>query len=347
VRGLVFDDEVRTVNALVPELQAQGVQAIVVLIHEGGFPAANDPGCQAMSGAIVPIVEALDPAVDVVVSGHTHRDYVCRVGGRLLTSAGRYGTLLTELRLRIDRASGDVVDAQADNRVLDPARHPPDPAMAALVAHYVEAARPLAGRVVATAATPFSREPGRAGESAAGRLVADAQLAATREAGAQLALMNPGGLRDDLRPGPGGQLRYEDLFALQPFYNNLVTLTLSGAELRALLERQWQGQPMPRVLQVSQGFTYRWDGRRPPGERVLTGSLRLDGRPIADDTPVRVTVNSFLAAGGDNFDGFKAGRDRVTGVMDIDALEAWLRQGGAARSAGSREPRIERVDTAG
>jgi len=344
VRGLVFDDEVATVNALVPQLQAQGVQAIVVLIHEGGFPAAGPDACAGLSGPIVPIVQRLDPAVDLVISGHTHRDYVCRVGGRLLTSAGRYGTLLTEIRLQVDRASGDVVDANAANHVVDPARFQPDPAIAGLVADVVERARPLAERPVTRLPGPLSREPDRAGESPAGRLVADAQLAATRDAGAELALMNPGGLRADLRPEPGGGLRYANLYELQPFSNTLVTMTLRAADLQALLERQWQGQPMARVLLVSHGFGYRWDGRQPPGRRIVPGSLVLNGRALAPDDPVRLTVNSFLAGGGDNFDGFKAGTDRVTGPIDLDALEAWLRSGGAARTGSDTAPRIQRVD---
>jgi 5'-nucleotidase len=161
----------------------------------------------------------------------------------------------------------------------------------------------------------------------AGRLIADAQLAATRSAGAQIALMNPGGVRAALRPDAEGRLTYGDLFTAQPFYNNLVTLTLTGAELQALLERQWQGQPFARVLQVSRGFAYTWDAAKPAGQRVVPGSLRLEGRPVAPDESLRITVNNFLATGGDNFEGFKAGRELRTGAMDIDALEAHVRGG--------------------
>jgi 5'-nucleotidase len=147
-------------------------------------------------------------------------------------------------------------------------------------------------------------------------------------------------VRAGFAPGPDGMLRYEDLFACQPFYNRLVTLTLSGAELQALLEQQWQGQPFARVLQVSRGFAYAWDASLPPGRRVVPGSLRLDGRPVGPDDPVRLTVNQFLAGGGDNFSGLTAGRDRRTGVMDIDALEAHVRAGVAPDDA----PRVTRRD---
>lgn len=339
VAGLEFRDEAETVNALVPEIRARGIEAIVLLIHEGGFAAGGPNDCPALSGPIVGIVQRLDRAVDVVISGHTHRAYNCRVDGRLLTSADRYGTVLSEIDLVLDRRTGDVIDARADNVIVQPSRFAPDPRVAALVDEVTRRVVPLARREVGRLPAPLPREPLPSGETPAGRLIADAQLAATRVAGAQVALMNPGGVRAGFAPGPDGMLRYEDLFAVQPFYNNLVTLTLTGAELQALLEQQWQGQPFPRVLQVSRGFAYAWDASRPPGQRVVPGTLTLDGRPIGPDEPVRITVNHFLAGGGDNFGVLKAGRDRRTGMMDIDALEAHVRAGVEPDEA----PRIARL----
>ena len=328
VEGLRFLDEAATVNALVPQLQAQGIRAIVLLIHEGGFPAAGPGDCPGLSGAIVPIVRQLDPAVKLVVSGHTHREYLCRIDGRLLTSAGAYGTLLTQIDLVLDRAHGGVTSVDAHNIVVSADRFAADPDIGALVEQYETLAVPLARRVVAPLSMPLPRDEAANGESPAGRLVADAQLAATRDAGAQIALMNPGGLRTALTPGPDGLLRYEDLFAMQPFYNNLVTLTLTGAQLHQLLEQQWLDQPKPRVLQVSAGFGYTWDAARAPGQRVLADSLRLNGAPVAAEQRLRVTVNSFLASGGDNFGVLKQGVERRTGVMDVDALETYLAGGG-------------------
>ena len=340
VEGLRFLDEAETVNALVPQLQAQGIEAIVLLIHEGGFPAVGSGDCPGLSGAIVPIVHRLHPAVDLVVSGHTHREYLCRVDGRLLTSAGAYGTLLTEIDLVLDRRSGDVTSAVARNTVVSPDRFAADPAIDRLVSDYRERAVPLARRAVAPWAEALSREPAPSGESPVGRLVADAQLAATRNAGAEIALMNPGGLRAALTPGPDGMLRYDDLFTVQPFYNNLVTLTLSGAQLVRLLEQQWLDQPRPRLLQVSTGFSYAWDASRPAGQRVLADSLRLNGTPVSPGQRLRVTVNSFLAGGGDNFSVLKSGTERRTGVMDIDALEAYLQAGGRPLS----DERVRRLN---
>ena len=343
VRGLRFDDEVRTVNRLVPELRAQGVEAIVVLIHEGGLPAGTDPnGCDGISGAIVDIVRRLDRAVDVVISGHTHRAYNCRIDGRLVTSGHAHGTMLTQIDLVLDPSTGDVRQARADNVVVDPRRFSRDPAQTELIAAYETLAAPLAQRVVGRLTHALSRNANAAGESPLGQVIADAQLHATRAAGAQVALTNPGGIRRGLGQPSDGRLRFEDLFAAQPFGNQLVTMTLSGAQLLQLLERQWRGQPEGgRVLQVSQGFGYRWDASRPPGQRVVPGSLRLDGRALGPDDEVRVTVNSFMADGGDGFSLLRQGRDRVTGVTDVEALEAWFRDRDVAPG---RQERIRRVN---
>lgn len=342
VAGLEFRDEATTVNALVPELRRQGVEAIVVLIHEGGIPTGDYDECPGISGPIVEIVKRFDKAVDVVVSGHTHRAYNCRIDGRLVTSGDKYGTVLSEVDIVLDPASGDVREAKARNNIVRTATYAKDPAQTQLIAAWERLADPLAKRVVGRVAAPLTRDENPAGESPIGQLVADAQLAATAGAGAQVALMNPGGLRATLAGGEGGQVRYEDLFAVQPFYNNLVTLTLTGAQLQRVLEQQWLNQPRPRILQVSRGFTYAWQASKPAGERVVPGSLRLNGVAIEPQQRVRVTVNSFLAGGGDNFSALKDGADVRTGLMDIDALEAHVQRAGTI--APGVLDRIRRVD---
>jgi 5'-nucleotidase len=327
VAGLRFGDEALTVNDLVPQLRAQGIEAIVVLIHEGGIASGDYNECPGISGPIVDIVKALDKAVDVVISGHTHRAYNCRIDGRLVTSGDKFGTIVTEIDLVLDPRSGDVILAAANNVIVRNDRFAPEPAQTQLIAAYEQLAAPLARRVVARLAGPLARDENPAGEIAIGQVVADAQLAATRAAqdgGAQLALMNPGGLRAALAPGSSGEVRYEDLFAVQPFYNNLVTLTLSGAQLLQVLEQQWLNQPRPRILQVSSSLRYTWDAAQPPGQRVVPGSVQIEGRPLDAAANYRVTVNSFLASGGDNFHALKLGRDARTGMMDVDAFELYL-----------------------
>ena len=323
VAGLSFRDEAETVNELVPVLRRQGIEAIVVLIHEGGWPGGGHNECPDISGPIVDIVKRLDKAVDLVISGHTHRAYNCRIDGRLVTSADKYGTLVTAIDLVLDPQTGDVTSAVADNVIVLPS-FARDPRQTQLIEMYERLAAPLARRVVGRLGADLPRDADPAGASVLGQVVADAQLAATQDAGAQIAFMNPGGIRAALPRPADGQLRYEDLFSVQPFYNNLVTLTLSGAQVLDLLEQQWQ-QPRPRILQVSRGFSYAWDATRPVGQRVVPGSVRLHGRPLDAVAEVRVTVNSFLAAGGDGFSVLEAGRQPRTGIMDVDALELFVK----------------------
>jgi 5'-nucleotidase len=325
VRGLTFKDEAETVNALVPELKKQGIEAIVLLIHEGGVPTGDYNECPGISGPIVDIVKRLDKAVDVVISGHTHRAYNCRIDGRLVTSGDKFGTVVTQIDLVLDPKSGDVSSAVADNVIVRTQSFAKDPRQTELIAAYERLVTPLARRVVGRLAATLPREFAASGESALGQVIADAQLAATRDAGARVAFMNQGGIRAPLVRAADGQVRYEDLFAVQPFYNNLVTMTLSGAQILTLLEQQWLNQPGPRILQVSRGFTYTWDASRPAGQRVVSGSVRLDGRPLDPNASYRVTVNSFMAGGGDNYLVLRQGREAVTGTMDIDAFEAYVK----------------------
>ncbi|HEY6086624.1 MAG TPA: bifunctional metallophosphatase/5'-nucleotidase [Burkholderiaceae bacterium] len=341
VAGLRFDDEVETVNKLVPELRAQGIEAIVVLIHEGGIPTGDYNQCPGVSGPIVDIVRKFDKAVDVVVSGHTHRAYNCVIDGRLVTSADKYGTVVSEIDLVLDPKSGDVTSARAENLIVRTDRFAKDAAQTRLIEAHEQLAAPLAKRIIGRISAPLTRDENPAGESAVGQVVADAHLAATRAAadgGAQIALMNPGGLRANLSPSAEGAVRYEDLFAVQPFYNNLVTITLTGAQLQQLLEQQWLNQTRPRILQVSRGFGYTWDNSRQVGQRVVPGSVTLDGKPIDPSASYRVAVNSFLAEGGDNFGVFKQGRDLRTGMMDVDAFEQFI-----ARRAPGETVTLDRI----
>lgn len=351
VAGLRFADEAATANALVPTLKAQGVSAIVVLLHQGGeVPGAayNEQRCEGLRGDIVPILRRLDPAIDVVVSGHTHRAYLCdyaRIDPArpfLLTSAGQYGTLLTDIDLDIDPLARKVIGRQARQLIVQGEaftqasgrrvestdlvpRFTRDAAVDRIVNRYAAAAAPLAERAVGRLAASVTRQPGPGGDSPLGNLIADAQLAATRapeRGGAQLALMNPGGVRADLVVPPGGgPVTYGQLFKSQPFGNTLVVKTFTGAQLKALLERQFHGA-YPRVMSPSAGFSYRTDLRRPVGRRV--SDMRLHGEPVGPEQVLRVTVNSFLASGGDSFEDFNAGRDALGGDLDVDALEQYI-----------------------
>jgi 5'-nucleotidase len=327
VAGLEFKDEAETVNALVPELKAQGIEAIVVLIHEGGFPAGDYNECPGISGPIVDIVRKFDRAVDVVVSGHTHQAYVCEIDGRLVTSGDKYGTIVTTIDLKLDPATRDVVSARADNVIVRTGVYANDPEQTALLAAYDKLAAPIAGRPAGSVTETLSRTPNNAGESTLGDIVADAQLAATSadaRGGAVIAFTNPGGVRTDIAKKEEGAVTYADVFASQPFRNQLVTLTLTGMQIKNMLEQQWLDPKRPRILQVSKGFSYAWDDAKPSGDRIIADRISLNGQRIDPAASYRVTVNNFLAVGGDGFTVLKEGVAPQFGIYDVDALYGYF-----------------------
>jgi 5'-nucleotidase len=344
VAGLEFKDEADTVNALVPELKARGVEAIVVLIHEGGYPTGNYNECPGISGAIVDIVRKFDKAVDVVISGHTHQAYVCEIDRRLVTSGDKYGTIVTTIDLKLDPASRDIISAKADNVIVRTGAMAKDAEQTALLEAYDKFSAPIANRPAGSVSEALSRVPNTAGESALGDIIADAQLAATQateKGGAVIALTNPGGIRTDIAKKDDGAVNYADVFASQPFRNQLITLTLTGAQIKDTLEQQWTDPARPRILQVSSGFNYSWDGAKPYGDRVALDRMSLNGKPIDGAMSYRVTVNNYLAVGGDGFIALKQGTAALVGVYDSDALYGYFRANSPIRPAsGDRIARI-------
>ncbi|MEH2536939.1 MULTISPECIES: bifunctional metallophosphatase/5'-nucleotidase [unclassified Bradyrhizobium] len=328
VADLEFRDEADTVNALIPELKARGVEAIVILIHEGGLPTGDYNDCPGVSGPIVDIVKKFDKAVDVVVSGHTHRAYVCEIDGRLVTSGDKYGTLVTAIDLKLDPATRDVISAKADNTIVRTATLAKDAQQTALIESYDRLAAPIANRPAGSVTATLSRVPNAAGESPLGDIIADAQLAATSsetKGGAVIAFTNPGGVRADVTRKEDGAVTYGDVFASQPFRNQLVTLTLTGKQIKDMLEQQWLDPKRPRILQVSKGFAYAWDATKPDGERVLPERMLLNGQPVDPAASYRVTVNNFLFVGGDGFTVLTQGTAPQVGIYDVDALYAYFK----------------------
>jgi len=327
VAGLEFRDEADTVNALVPVLKARGVEAIVVLIHEGGFPTGDYNECPGISGPIVDIVKKFDKAVDVVISGHTHRAYVCKIDGRLVTSGDKYGTIVTTIDLKLDSITRDVISARADNVIVRTGADAGDAEQTALLASYDKFAAPIANRRAGSIMGTLSRVPNDAGESVLGDVIADAQLAATRaeaKGAAVIAFTNPGGVRTDIAKKEDGAVTYADVFASQPFRNQLVTLTLTGAQIKNMLEQQWLDPNRPRILQVSKGFNYTWDNAKPYGDHVVADRMSLNGQRVDSATRYRVTVNNYLAVGGDGFTVLKQGTAPQFGIYDVDALYGYF-----------------------
>jgi 5'-nucleotidase len=336
VAGLTFLDEASTANAYAKILQKQGVNAIVLLIHQGGQQStgADINGCAGFSGDIIPIVQKLSPAIRVVVSGHTHNYYKCDISGHLVTSASSFGRMITRLSLGIDNKSGKIVTAGAENEVVtrDVAK---DPAQTAIIAKYKAMADPIANRVVGSVTGDITRAANRSGESALGDVIADAQLASTSPASkgsAVVAFMNPGGIRAEVTASQQsgteapGQVTYSELFTVQPFANVMTVLTMTGQQIKDLLEQQFDNPTagQTRFLQVSSGFTYSYKLNAPAGQHVDQASIKINGVAVDPAKTYRVAENNFLATGGDNFTVFKQGTDQLGGDVDLDALVAYF-----------------------
>ena len=315
VRGLEFLDEAAAVNRTVRRLHHRGIETFIVLLHQGGSGSAS--GTAPISGDVVATVAALDDAVDVVVTAHTHQAYTGMVAGKLVTQAGADGAAFADIDLVLDRRSGDVVRKRAAivTTFADARGLVPNKAVAGIVAAAEAQVAPLVSRIVGTASSAVVRAQNEAGESPLGDLIADAMR---RSTGAQVAFMNPGGIRSDLA---AGAVTWGGLFAVQPFSNYLVTVKLSGAQIERLLEQQWAGQPFPRVLQVS-GLQYGWHASALPGSKVDAADVTVAGAPLDFAAGYTVTINNFMAGGGDNFGVAAEGTDRVDGVVDLDALIA-------------------------
>jgi 5'-nucleotidase len=422
VAGLTFKDEADTVNALVPRLRAQGVEAIVVLVHQGGFQTSltvNDiNGCDGnlknadgSDSDIGKIVSALDDAVDLVISAHTHAAYNCSANtvdvrssgsgttttprptglpnraGRLVpvTSASAFGRLLTSIDVTIDPASRNVTRVSPNNLLVDEtdpqiiAAITADPSVKNIVAGYAARVSPIASEVIGTIVQPLPNGANTAGEMPAGSLIADAQLAATQPAelgGAVMAFMNAGGVRNPGFVAPAGgsypyDVTYNDAFTTQPFGNSLVTMTLTAQQIKDVLEQQFsgcKGQTAQRVMQISNGLKYSWSAAAAACAKIVDVTFTPTDAtvvpPVATGAPdvivsngvvqhptktYRVTVNNFMATGGDGFTVLQGGLDPLGGAQDIDALTAYFAGYKApkppydAASPALGEPRVTRL----
>ncbi len=313
VQGLKFLDEAETVNRYIPELKRQGVEAIIVLAHLGGSLNAQ----QQVTGEIVEFANAVNDEVDVIISGHTHQGYASLIDGKLVTQAFSYSTALADIDLVIDRDSGEVTSKAAEIITTFNEGVTPDREMAALVSRYEKVVGPSINRVVGTAKNAITRDPSPAGEQPLGNLIADAQRWQTKT---DFAFMNPGGIRADLN---AGEVTVGELFAVQPFGNDLVTMNLTGQQVYDLLNQQWQGT-RTRFLQIS-GLEYDYKPNAATGSRIV--EVRIPGKGAIDrNATYSATVNIFLAGGGDAFTVLTKGTNRVTGAPDIDALIPYVQQ---------------------
>ncbi|MFF0389196.1 bifunctional metallophosphatase/5'-nucleotidase [Kitasatospora sp. NPDC004615] len=345
VQGLKFGNEVETINKYTAELKRQGVNSVVALIHEGGFPASNiynydcGAGGSGVSGPIVDIAKRLDPAVGAIVTGHTHNSYACMIPDpngvpRSVTSAASFGRLYTEIDLKLDKRTGTIVrpSVTATNHVVRRTDGASD--LNDLIKRYSALAAPIANRPVGWISADINGRGSNALEKPLGDLIADAQLAGLAPAdkgGAQVAFMNPGGIRSDLVYKASGSegdgvVTYGEAFTVQPFTNMMQIKTLTGAQLIQVLQQQVSGSntASPKILQISGNLAYTLDLNKAGADRVVLDSVRLNGAPVDPNAKYRVAANEFLAGGGDGFPAFAAGTDKLVGASDLDVFNAYL-----------------------
>lgn len=334
IEGLTFLDEADAVNALIPELRAQGVKTIVVLIHEGGTASGGYNECPGISGPIVDIAQRMNDEVGVILSGHTHQAYNCRIGNKLVTSAASNGRLVTEVFIELSPNDGKLLSARAENIIVTrDVKKDEDQSM--LIAKYKEIAAPIANRIIGHLSESLSRVANDVGESVLGRTIADAHLEAMSgigDEGALVAFINPGGIRTDLtyltsKEGEGdGNITFGEAYAVHPFGNNLITMTLTGKHLLGILEQQFAGCgfDQSRILQVSHTLRYTYRKEAAPCHKVDPETVTIGNEKLELAKNYRVAVNSFIANGGDSFSLFTEGTDRVTGMTDLDALTKYL-----------------------
>ncbi|MGW0699396.1 bifunctional metallophosphatase/5'-nucleotidase [Streptomyces sp. NPDC002867] len=366
IKGLKFHDEIETVNKYARELDRKGVKSIVALIHEGGSPAStsynydcDSPGAgDGISGPIVDIAKGITPKVDALVTGHTHQAYVCTVPDpagkpRMVTSASSYGKLYTDTTLTYDRRTGDIVrtSVKSANHVVsrDQAKAQD---MTDLITRWNKLAAPIANRPQGFISADINGRGATTPEKPLGDLIADAQLAGLAPAdkgGAQLALMNPGGIRSDLVYKASGSegdgvVTYGEAFTVQPFTNMMNVVDLTGAQLITALQQQVSGpnEASPKILQVSKGFTYTLDLTKTGADRVVVSSVKLNGEAIDPAKTYRVAMNEFLAGGGDGFTVLKEHTNKLVGASDLDVFNAYLAANSSA-SAPIAPPAADRI----
>ncbi|MBG0820508.1 bifunctional metallophosphatase/5'-nucleotidase [Planomonospora sp. ID91781] len=341
IKDLEFVDEVKAANVASRLLKLVGVKAQVVLVHEGDqVTAGQSPdACSAQPGAGNRIATQVDAEIDMILSGHSHQAYLCTVADpkgnqRLYSQGGSFGRVITKVDFRVDVRTRDVVRSSvvADNQVVTQTITPDDD-IATFVQTWKDRVATVANKPIGKITADITNTAAPSGESPLGNLIADGQLAAARTGGnAQIALMNPGGVRASLTypSSPAGEgdgvVTYGEAFTVQPFNNLLQVVTLTGAQLKTLLEQQFPGGPnnqaFTKILQPSSNLTYSYSASAAWGSKV--SDIKIDGVAVTDAQTIRVAANNFLVGGGDAFAAFTQGTDVWSGPLDIDAFAAYF-----------------------
>ena len=334
IKGLKFGDEVKAIDQTANLLDFFGVKAQVVLMHQGDNTEVEGPDdCKLRPGPAAVIAQTATSKVDAFFTGHSHQQYNCVINDpagqpRPVIQSSSFGRLLSVVDLKLDKRTRDVVRSatKAHNEIVT-RDVTPDPAATALVNDAKTKSGPIANRQIGTITADLPAAGNAAGESSLGDVLADAQLAGTQSNNAVIAMTNPGGIRADLtfKSSPNGEgdgvVTYGEAFTVQPFSNIMQTITLTGANLKNVLEQQWTATTT-RPLQISSSLHYTYSKSAAIGSRVQ--NITVNGMPVTPEATYRVSVNNFLAAGGDGFTELTKGTNLAGGPVDLDALVAYL-----------------------
>ncbi|GAM12029.1 bifunctional 2',3'-cyclic-nucleotide 2'-phosphodiesterase/3'-nucleotidase [Mesobacillus selenatarsenatis] len=322
VAGVKFTDEVEAINKYAAELKEQGVEAIVVITHN---PAKSDSDGSNPTEELVEIAKNVDDEVDVMFGGHNHQYTNTIVDGKLLVQSYSYGTAFSDVDLLIDPVTKDIKKKTA--AIVNVARDgiTPDPEIKAILDNYIADVAPILNEKIGTTPGFISREANAHGESAMGNMVADAMRWKT---GTDFAFMNSGGVRSDI---DAGEITWKEAFTVQPFGNDLVKMEVTGAQIKTLLEQQWGSKV--RIMPIS-GLKVTYDDTRAAGDRIVS-IVKNDGTPVAPGETYSITVNNYMADGGDGYAILATIKDRTVDVVDLEAFVGYIKENGTV------DPKIE------
>ena len=308
VQGLRFGDEVQAIDRTANLLDRLGIKTLIVTMHQGDGTLGGGPhACNVAPGIAQTIATTATPKVDAFFTGHSHQQYNCSVNDpagnpRPVIQGLSFGRLLSVIDIKIDKKTRDVIrSATVADNVIVTRDVTQDPVVKKLVDDAVTKSAPIADTPVGSITADLVRAAPPSGEQPLGDVIADAQLAATISNAAQIAITNPGGIRADLVVAPSGAegsgvVTYGEAFAVRPFSNIMQTITLTGAQLKAVLEQQWRPTGT-EILQISASLHYSQELSQPVGSRV--SNITVNGDAMDPALSYRVSVNNFLVAGGD------------------------------------------------
>ncbi|MBS4174701.1 5'-nucleotidase C-terminal domain-containing protein [Bacillus sp. FJAT-49736] len=313
VKDVEFTDETEAVNKYAKELKKKGVKTIIVLAHD---PGNSDYDGKNATGKVIDMAKNMDPEVDVVFGGHNHAYINTKVAGKRVVQAYSYGTAFAEVHIWIDPRTKDVVKDSAEIVTTYQDSITPDPQIKAMIDKDEERVAPLINQVLGTTTAALTGKQNESGESNLGDLITDAQRDITQ---AQIAITNPGGIRADIN---SGEITWGELYTVQPFGNTMITMDLTGDQIRKALNQQWRDDGSSKMLQIS-GMKYTWDSTKT--DKIVSLTLE-DGTPIEPNQIYTVAMNNFLASGGDGFTEFANGKNQVNGPVDLDALVDYVKK---------------------